>query len=58
MLRLGTNIGLSVTSALYSKKSAGDFIAMPQNSIRLLFPNLDFNFSYKKDYDLLLKNFD
>jgi len=47
-----------VTNALYSKKNVVNYLAKPENSIRLLFPNLDFNYSYDRQSDFLMKNFD
>jgi len=47
-----------VTNVLYSKKNVVKYLAKPENSIRLIFPNLDFNYSYDRQSDFLMKNFD
>ena len=56
----GVSVGRGVMNRVFSKKAAGSFIQQsPQNSIRLLFPNLDFNYSYNDSCRrMLTENFD
>ena len=50
MLNTGVSIGLSVSNTLFDTKSCADYIkSNKNNSIRLLYPNLDFNYSYQNN---------
>lgn len=57
ILKAGMGIGLNLASKL-NRKNVAEFINKDQkNSIRLLYPNLDFGYSYSKDYHNFLQNF-
>jgi len=59
LLKQGVNIGLNVASRFDRTKVAQFINKNKKNSIRLLFPNLDFGYSYRKDdRDFLYKWFD
>lgn len=49
LLQRGVKIGLSVASGFDRSIVANYINKSRKNSIRLLFPNLDFGFTYKKD---------
>jgi hypothetical protein len=56
ILNTGLGIGLSVSSKIFGYQKALNYLKSPVNNIKLLFPNLDFNYSH--DDESVLKNFD
>lgn len=59
LLQSGVKFGLNVASKLDRSEVANFINRDKKNTIRLLFPNLDFGYSYKKDYhNFLYKWFD
>lgn len=53
LLNFGLGLGLQVLQSVASTSALKDYIETdPRNSIRLLFPNLDFNYSYASNSHL------
>ena len=53
------SFGLQATSSIFSTVAAAKYLKQdPRHSIKLLFPNLDFNFNYRGKNAFLLQNWD